>query len=155
MASGPIDIPGHVQKRKSGEEPYESDFDDANNPDVVFDDYDTRSRNPVRRVNSSPEMSSNYRNPFSSHKNSKDGGGGAVAPASVAPTVSGQSSAGDDESEMQQKQKKSNYGKDMRVSCEAIPEEMGGSTPPSLTGSVTKDKCLTKETLETKEVDVI
>lgn len=144
-ASGPIDIPGHVQKRKSSDEPYESDFDDANNPDVVFDDYDTRSRNPVRRVNSSPEMSSNYRNPFLSHKNSKEA---ATNNGTGPPTVN----SSDEENDTQQK-KKSNYGKDMRVSCEAIPEEMAGSTPPSLTGSVTKDEPIVKEASKLQEVE--
>lgn len=136
--SGPIDIPGNTQKRKNSEEPYEGEFEpiDPNNPDVAFDDYDSKSRNPVRRVNSSPEMSSNYRNPFLQHKASKDGASGGPGPSSNTGVT------GLEDSDIDGLQKKKNYGKDMRVSCEAIPEEMGGSTPPSQTGSINKDETL-------------
>ncbi|XP_063696439.1 tuberin [Culicoides brevitarsis] len=136
--SGPIDIPGNTQKRKSAEEPYEGEFEpiDPNNPEVAFDDYDSKSRNPVRRVNSSPEMSSNYRNPFLQHKASKEAAG---ANAQGAPNTSTTVS---DDSDIDGLQKKKNYSKDMRVSCEAIPEEMGGSTPPSQSGSINKEETL-------------
>ncbi|CAG9863119.1 unnamed protein product [Phyllotreta striolata] len=80
--------------------------------DYIYDD-GTRSRNPVRRSNSSPEMSASWKNPFchqkiaseDSKKNAEDDGG----------------------------KKNKGYQKDMRVSCEAIPEEIAGSgtTPPS------------------------
>ncbi|XP_055692341.1 tuberin isoform X2 [Lutzomyia longipalpis] len=146
--TGPIDIPKQLQKvNESGSF---SDHDpDAD--DVAFQDNDSRSRNPVRRVNSSPEMSSNWRNPFlGGQKNAANSGvnSSASAAAAVAAAQSN-NDKGDHEDhdaptqqqqtsvESSQQKKKSAYGKDMRVSCEAIPEEMAGSTPPSVVGSVT------------------
>ncbi|XP_057659730.1 tuberin [Diorhabda carinulata] len=88
-----------------------------NSRDSVDDDADTiyddngRSRNPVRRSNSSPEMSASWKNPFLHQKPDED--------------------AKSSEDEVGKKTK--GYSKDMRVSCEAIPEEIAGSgtTPPS------------------------
>ncbi|XP_055707088.1 tuberin isoform X2 [Phlebotomus papatasi] len=137
--TGPIDIPKQLQKvNESGSF---SDHDpDAD--DVAFQDNDSRSRNPVRRVNSSPEMSSNWRNPFLSGQKSGAGAGpGAQGP----PQTSVEKAEHEEEPTVQtsvesgQQKKKSAYGKDMRVSCEAIPEEMAGSTPPSVVGSVTNE----------------
>uniref|UniRef100_A0A1Q3F6E4 Putative tuberin n=1 Tax=Culex tarsalis TaxID=7177 RepID=A0A1Q3F6E4_CULTA len=106
--SGPIDIPRHGVVAEDANE---------DEDDVEFDDPEGRSRNPVRRVNSSPEMSSNWKNQFLNKINSKDGEG----------------YEGPMESEGQQKKK--NYGKG--VSCEAIPEEIAGSTPPSGSKTIT------------------
>jgi tuberous sclerosis protein 2 len=68
----------------------------------VYDD-GTKSRNPVRRSNSSPEMA-NWKNPFVHQKQERD--------------------VNDSESQDDENTKKSK--KDVRVSCEAIPEEIAG-----------------------------
>lgn len=73
-----------------------------------FYDDGTRSRNPVRRSNSSPEMSASWKNPFLHQK--------AV--------MEGEENKGVDEDNIK---KNKMYSKDMRVSCEAIPEEIAGS----------------------------
>nr|XP_019531804.2 tuberin isoform X2 [Aedes albopictus] len=121
-ATGPIDIPRPIKKTKTGDENDDPNLvvdirDDDENPDVAFDDPEGRSRNPVRRVNSSPEMSSNWKSQFLS-KISKEGPTGI--PTEGHDTLL--------EGDVQQKKK--NYSKG--VSCEAIPEEIAGSTPPSV-----------------------
>lgn len=131
-ASGPIDIPKKVRRHK---EPAGSFSDiDPDEEDVIFEDGDSRSRNPVRRVNSSPEMSSSWRNPFMGNKGPGKPGEGGNAGAS------GQTGAPEKDEivcvEADQQQKKKGFSKDMRVSCEAIPEEIAGSTPPSLAESL-------------------
>lgn len=77
--------------------------DDESDP--LYED-GLRSRNPVRRTNSSPEMSASWKNPFMNDSKSLDDEG---------------------------QKKNKNYTKDMRVSCEAIPEEISGlgTTPPN------------------------
>jgi len=77
-STGPIDIP----KKASLKEPagsfsdVEPEEDEQVNEDLAFDDNGrkysegSRSRNPVRRVNSSPEMSSSWRSPFVQTKGS-------------------------------------------------------------------------------------
>lgn len=77
---------------------------DDDEEDVEYDD-GCSSRNPVRRSNSSPEMSANWKNPFLQKQQSDDG-----------------RSCDDDVGK-----KVKNYSKDMRVSCEAIPEEIAGA----------------------------
>ncbi|KAJ8983537.1 hypothetical protein NQ317_006582, partial [Molorchus minor] len=81
--------------------------------DCMYDD-GTRSRNPVRRTNSSPEMSASWKNPFLYQKPGLEGDDNKNA---------------DDDNTKKNKM----YSKDMRVSCEAIPEEIAGTstTPPS------------------------
>lgn len=74
--------------------------------EYIYDD-GTKSRNPVRRSNSSPEMSASWKNPFL-HQKVGDGGEDNQ-------TV-------DDDSGKKNKV----YTKDLRVSCEAIPEEIAG-----------------------------
>lgn len=69
----------------------------------IYDD-GTKTRNPVRRSNSSPEMS-NSKNPFLHSKHDED--------------KSLEEDGG---------KKGKMYSKDMRVSCEAIPEEMAGKS---------------------------
>lgn len=135
-SSGPINIPRTMDKHKipsgsfSDVEP-EDDGDDEKD-DTDLDENDTRSRNPVRRVNSSPEMSSNWRHGYSK--------GGLSTTGPVNPThgsiTTAQPTIDDDTafiSDDAQQQKKKNFGKDMRVSCEAIPEEIADSTPPNQT----------------------
>ncbi|XP_071440421.1 tuberin-like [Hetaerina americana] len=111
-----------------------------------------RARNPVRRSNSSPEMNSNWRNPFlaaSPFAHERDGasetthmviaGGGAVGD----PVESGMAASGErwmadgkPEAPCPPEPKKLNkpipLTKDTRVSYEAIPEEIfgPGTTPP-------------------------
>lgn len=128
-SSGPIDIPKQTQPLKESAGSF-SDVEpehDEENPDVPFDDEDSRSRNPVRRVNSSPEMSSTWRHPYHGQK----GGSGTVG--SQMPEYPYDE---DLSMELEQQQKKKNFGKDTRLSCEAIPEEIAGSTPPSQPESV-------------------
>lgn len=137
VSSGPIAIPKPSQPLK---EPAGSFSDvepeaDDENPDIEYEDDESRSRNPVRRVNSSPEMSSNWRNPLLNQK-------GPVGPNPMAGTTSGIQGVDDDKPltpEIEQQQKKKGFCKDMRVSCEAIPEEIPGSTPPSNPNSVKDD----------------
>ncbi|XP_065085709.1 tuberin isoform X2 [Ochlerotatus camptorhynchus] len=126
-STGPIDIPRYTKKIKAGDENDDPSIpvdirEDDENPDVAFDDPEGRSRNPVRRVNSSPEMSSNWKSQFLSKINKE---GSIVMP----------SDGHDSMLESDGQQKKKNYGKG--VSCEAIPEEIAGSTPPSAPRSTT------------------
>ncbi|XP_060521768.1 tuberin [Cylas formicarius] len=88
----PKQSPSRQNSQDSIEEELEEVYDDG-----------SKSRNPVRRSNSSPEMSGGWKNPF--HKVGEDDKGG-------------------------EDKKSKLYSKDMRVSCEAIPEEIAGTTPP-------------------------
>lgn len=67
--SGPINIPKpvHTEKIPSGSFSDTEPGDDDENG-VALDENEAKSRNPVRRVNSSPEMSSNWRHPFIGQK---------------------------------------------------------------------------------------
>ncbi|KAI4456255.1 tuberin [Holotrichia oblita] len=102
----PISIPGspnkHSPSRQSSKDSIDEDLDN------IYED-GTKSRNPVRRSNSSPEMSANWKNPFLQQKQERD-----------------ELRIQDDECVKKMK-------KDMRVSCEAIPEEIAGmgTTPPT------------------------
>lgn len=135
LLSGPIDIPKstHAYKIPSGSfSDVEPDLDDEESNDVAFEENDSRSRNPVRRVNSSPEMSSNYRHPFVAQKaataaqTSASAAGANVTNIHVTSSEEDATVGGDTE----QQQKKKNFSKE-RVNCEAIPEEITDSTPPS------------------------
>ncbi|XP_055596027.1 tuberin isoform X2 [Uranotaenia lowii] len=115
--SVPIDIPNQGKKEVDDDANQETNARKEDEySEVAFDDPEGRSRNPVRRVNSSPEMSSNWKTQFL-NKVHREGAQGPV----------GEGQEGSTENESQQKKK--NYGKG--VSCEAIPEEIAGSTPPS------------------------
>lgn len=95
----PVDTPSNQSpSRQSSRDSVEDESDS-----LLYED-GTRSRNPVRRTNSSPEMSASWKNPFMTDSKEEDG-----------------------------QKKNKNYTKDMRVSCEAIPEEISGlgTTPPS------------------------
>lgn len=101
--SGPINIPKstHVDKVASGSfSDAEPEDDDGNG--VAFDENEAKSRNPVRRVNSSPEMSSNWRNPFIGQKPNQ-----LTQPVGVITVAHGN---GDDEfiTDNEQQQKKKN-----------------------------------------------
>lgn len=142
-SSGPIAIPKSSQPTKESAGSF-SDVEpelDEENPDIEYEDDESRSRNPVRRVNSSPEMSSNWRNPLLNPKGTGIVGlntGGSGAGISQVSISSGSANPPDDDKtiEVEQQQKKKVFCKDMRVSCEAIPEEIPGSTPPSHPNSV-------------------
>ncbi|XP_058838559.1 tuberin isoform X2 [Topomyia yanbarensis] len=117
-STGPIDIPRHGKNDDENVESHDTKDEDVD-ADVEFDDPEGRSRNPVRRVNSSPEMRSNWKSQFITKANKE---------VSIGPAGStGEPVESTTENEGQQKKK--NYGKG--VSCEAIPEEIAGSTPPS------------------------
>lgn len=163
-STGPIDIPQLVSQETKVSAGSFSDIEPEEEPSAVgldadadphrsdgdnvsFDGDESRSRNPVRRVNSSPEMSSSWRNPFLSQKGAPTAAdyhlveGAEPASVTTAASVVASSSSGTAPSpfaEIEQQRKKSAFGNNMRVSCEAIPEEIAGSTPPSLPGS-TKD----------------
>lgn len=104
-SSVPLSIPGSPSRnspsRQSSHDSVEEEMEGC-----VYDDGMT-SRNPVKRSNSSPEMS-NWKNPFL-HAKSDD----------------------DKMSDEDGGKKNKMHSKDLRVSCEAIPEEMAGTTPPS------------------------
>lgn len=115
FASQPINIP--VAKS----EPVHGVVED----DVSYedDDSDDPKRNPVRRVNSSPEMRSNWK-----HNMSNKGPNPRDSKSASSSTITDQeqddtSSKIIEGSDVQQK-KKSSYSKDTKVSCEAIPEEI-------------------------------
>lgn len=169
--SGPIAIPKQQKVKESGSiSDHDSDAKDDGvsldgddeekngNDDEDDDDDDEggRSRNPVRRVNSSPEMSSNYRNPYlmaqnkqkehllaSNSSGSGDGGGEDGTGSELMPNQQQMSTA-------ENTQWKKGFSKDMRVSCEAIPEEMSGQTPPSKVGSVASNEGVLAEMLLNK-----
>lgn len=159
LLSGPIDIPKptHPYKIPSGSfSDVEPEIDDEDSADVAFEENDSRSRNPVRRVNSSPEMSSNYRHPFvaqkalaasqSSASGTLPSGGNitnihvtssedeaAVSTTSTTATSNTAAAAtATATADTEQQQKKKNFSKE-RVNCEAIPEEITDSTPPNQT----------------------
>ncbi|XP_053685229.1 tuberin isoform X2 [Sabethes cyaneus] len=115
--TGPIDIPRQVKNDDTDKPVEEKDEDD--DPDVEFDDPEGRSRNPVRRVNSSPEMTSNWKGQFT---------GKPTKEISTGPTIQATETF-ESVPEGESQQKKKNYGKG--VSCEAIPEEIAGCTPPN------------------------
>ncbi|KAJ8682291.1 hypothetical protein QAD02_018083 [Eretmocerus hayati] len=123
-SSGPIDIPGSPARpcpsRPSLRDSLESLEED--------EDESRKSRNPVRRSNSSPEMSSNWKNPFLNKEKL------------TIPPPDREDVNGDFNNQLESDSKKhikSTYSKDMRVSCEAIPEEISGmgTTPPSIVNS--------------------
>ncbi|KMQ95864.1 tuberin-like isoform x1 protein [Lasius niger] len=121
VSSGPIAIPGSPARpspsRQSSRDSLES---------LEEGEEDTRrSRNPVRRSNSSPEMSANWKNPFLNKEK-----------LNVQQQLDKDFTCSDLEIKLDaelKKHSKNIYTKDMRVSCEAIPEEIFGmgTTPPS------------------------
>ncbi|KAK4874613.1 hypothetical protein RN001_013973 [Aquatica leii] len=120
-ASMPISIPGSPCKqspsRQSSRDSIEEDIEN------IFED-GSKSRNPVRRSNSSPEMSASWKNPFLQKQERER-----------------------DELRTQDEdntKKTKPYTKDMRVSCEAIPEEISGmgTTPPSTDSVTSKDSIM-------------
>lgn len=68
--SGPINIPKSANTEKIPSGSF-SDAEPEDDDGVAFDENESKSRNPVRRVNSSPEMSSNWRHPFIGQKSNQ------------------------------------------------------------------------------------
>ncbi|XP_059490501.1 tuberin isoform X2 [Neocloeon triangulifer] len=106
-----VPVPG------AGGEPEDSD-DAVDEEDGA--EGESRQRNRVKRSNSSPEMSSRLRSPLSLqppalHATNSQSGGDLDQSAPLSPT----------------EEKKNPKVPPARVSCEAIPEEMGGTTPPT------------------------
>ncbi|XP_030373019.1 tuberin [Scaptodrosophila lebanonensis] len=124
MSTAAIDIPRVAATCKRGKEALCGSVSDgeADDDTMAFEDGQARARNPVRRVNSSPEMSSSWRQTFLAAK---------PAPLSQEPVKMASEEPQLQFMQQQQKKKSVQYStKDMRVSCEAIPEEIAGSTPP-------------------------
>lgn len=120
-----IDSPSHNSpSRQSSRDSVEDECD------LLYED-GTRSRNPVRRTNSSPEMSASWKNPFMSGDSKSDEDG--------------------------QNKKNKNYTKDMRVSCEAIPEEISGAgtTPPNHPSLLTCRSYPGPEPVETSDSSIL
>ncbi|RZC31903.1 tuberin [Asbolus verrucosus] len=108
-SSRPVSVPGSPTKQSlSRQSSRDSADDDA---EFEYDD-GTKSRNPVRRSNSSPEMA-NWKNPFVQQK-------------------------AENEAESQDEESAKKGKKDVRVSCEAIPEEISGAGTSPPTGEAAK-----------------
>lgn len=116
--SQPINIPSKPEAESAAVD------DDVSYED---DDSDDPKRNPVRRVNSSPEMRSNWKVNMSSKGSSKDSKSSSKDTASD--SVDQDDAVKGLDGEIQQK-KKSSYSKETKVSCEAIPEEIGQKDEP-------------------------
>ncbi|XP_048507911.1 tuberin isoform X2 [Athalia rosae] len=124
VSSGPIAIPGSPARRSPSRQSSRDSLEGLEEGDEDL----RRSRNPVRRSNSSPEMSANWKNPFLNKdklvlQNDRD--------------LNTTDPEGKLDPEVK-KHTKTTYAKDMRVSCEAIPEEISGTgtTPPMSEGTV-------------------
>ncbi|XP_039291005.1 LOW QUALITY PROTEIN: tuberin [Nilaparvata lugens] len=121
QTSDPVSIPGSPIRRSPSRHSSRDSVETMGDEDDDLDDGRSgRSRNPVRRSNSSPEMSASWKNPFLS-------GAGLSAALSDEERLPGRADSMADK-------KKTAFSKDLRVNCEAIPEEIGGlgTTPPSV-----------------------
>ncbi|KAJ9583770.1 hypothetical protein L9F63_021894, partial [Diploptera punctata] len=121
--TAPVMIPGSPIKRSPSRQ---SSRDSMEGTDAYLEDDDCteKLRNPVRRSNSSPEMSSSWKNPFlNREKEKKDTKLEKDGQVECDVKTEGQG----------EKKSKQTYSKDPRVSCEAIPEEISslGTTPPA------------------------
>ncbi|XP_063234483.1 tuberin isoform X2 [Bacillus rossius redtenbacheri] len=121
--SGPILIPGSPMRREISRQNSRDSLDCDG--DLYDGEESGKSRNPVRRSNSSPEMSSTWKNPFLHREKDKK-------ESKLLPEREG-SSDNEGKQEPQVEGKKPAKIKDSRVSCEAIPEESAGqgTTPPT------------------------
>lgn len=110
FATQPINIPSAAKsEHETAAEEDNISYDD--------EDPDDPKRNPVRRVNSSPEMRSNWKLNMSkqAQKDSK---------SSSSTVTDEQDEKNPAETGEVQQKKKSSYSKETKVSCEAIPEEI-------------------------------
>ncbi|KAM3956957.1 LOW QUALITY PROTEIN: TSC complex subunit tuberin [Aphomia sociella] len=110
MSTQPINIPGSPQRQSSS-----STTDDD---DMLLIVPEGKSRHPVRRSNSSPEMSSSWK------LGARDPDRGDPDDMILLPSCEPAST-----SMSMHASKKAAKKSDMRVSCEAIPEEMSGTSP--------------------------
>jgi Tuberin/Rap/ran-GAP len=125
----PINIPATLPKSNADKELIEDE--DAS----YEDDSDDMKRNPVRRVNSSPEMRSNWKVNMSNRgNNSKDSKSGSSSTVTDEQEDLGKNC----ENEAVQQKKKTSYSKETKVSCEAIPEEINTSFGQKEENSVEK-----------------
>uniref|UniRef100_A0A0K8W394 Tuberin n=1 Tax=Bactrocera latifrons TaxID=174628 RepID=A0A0K8W394_BACLA len=135
LSTAAIDIPKPLtSKRIGGKEALADSVSDGEADDNTrqFADELSRARNPVRRVNSSPEMSSSWRQTFLAAKPVPLSAESAkIKGSKYSASFQGLEEAHSQQLQ-QQKKKSVQYTKDMRVSCEAIPEEIAGSTPPQV-----------------------
>lgn len=122
FSTQPIDIPAAKSEPEHG-------VIEDDNVSYDDDDSDDPKRNPVRRVNSSPEMRSNWKlnmaNKGGNSRDSKSASSSTVADDQENSSQQQQQSEG---TEVQQK-KKTSYSKETKVSCEAIPEEIATVGP--------------------------
>ncbi|XP_067006155.2 tuberin isoform X2 [Anabrus simplex] len=128
IASGtaPICIPGSpCPSRQDSQDNIDVDEQDLDDGVMVDLEEGGKSRNPVRRSNSSPEMSASWKNAFMNREKERDG-------QAEAEGVGNGLGGGENQAEGK-KSVKQTYSKDPRVSCEAIPEEINslGTTPPA------------------------
>ncbi|XP_012271509.1 tuberin isoform X2 [Orussus abietinus] len=123
VSSGPIAIPGSPARPSPSRQNSRDSLESLEEGEEDFPADSRRSRNPVRRSNSSPEMSANWKNPFLNKEKLN-------LQVDQEPLPS--ESEGKLDADLK-KHAKTAYSKDMRVSCEAIPEEISGmgTTPPS------------------------
>lgn len=123
----PVMIPGSPIKRSPSRQ---SSRDSMEGTDSCLEDDGLESedreklRNPVRRSNSSPEMSSSWKNPFLNRDKEKK---------EIKVEKDSQNESEVKTDGQGDKKPKQSYSKDPRVSCEAIPEEISGlgTTPPT------------------------
>lgn len=130
-----IDVPKSSAATKRAKDVLSGSVSDgeADEDNIAFEEGkagESKARNPVRRVNSSPEMSSSWRQSFLANK-----------PAPLSQTL-GEEQQTSCSQQMLQKKKSVQYSKDMRVSCEAIPEEIAGSTPPQAGNNKSSEGCV-------------
>lgn len=121
--SQPINIPAKMESIETSSTTIAADDDVSYDDDD--DDEDDPKRNPVRRVNSSPEMRSNWKLNMAKQAQSTRNMEKDSSKSASSSTVT------DDQEEKSiiefgevQQKKKSSYSKDTKVSCEAIPEEI-------------------------------
>ncbi|XP_037872619.1 tuberin isoform X4 [Bombyx mori] len=111
MSTQPINIPGSPQRQGSTSA--------AGDDDILLLAQEGKSRHPVRRSNSSPEMSSSWKLSAQPKLQDEELDEMILLPG-VEPTTPAAS---------MHASKKAAKKSDMRVSCEAIPEEMCGTSP--------------------------
>ncbi|KAJ0176953.1 hypothetical protein K1T71_006962 [Dendrolimus kikuchii] len=118
MSTQPINIPGSPQRQSSS-----STNDDD---EMLLIVPEGKSRHPVRRSNSSPEMSSSWKAGVSVRDAPKESEGG---PLDTEEMILLPSCEPTNPAVPLHPTKKPVKKSDMRVSCEAIPEEMSGTSP--------------------------
>lgn len=129
VSTAAIDIPKVTAGKRTKDAYCGSVSDGEADEEYMGIEGEMRSRKPVRRVNSSPEMSSSWRNNFLNNK---------PAPLSQERTEDVPAADAEAQNSLQHPQQKKKSVQYNKVSCEAIPEEIAGSTPPQNTSAVTQ-----------------